>query len=39
VAESIRSMHPDEIPCIIKEDIADGYQPYLDWIEESTKRA
>jgi len=39
VAESIRSMHPDELPGIIKEEIADGHQPYLDWIEESTKRA
>jgi len=38
VAESIRALHPDETPCIIMEDITAGYQPYLDWLLESTER-
>lgn len=38
VVESIRALHPDEVPCIIMEDIVAGYQPYLDWLMESTER-
>jgi len=38
VTESILSLHPDEVPCIIKEEIAEGYNPYLDWLRESTER-
>jgi periplasmic divalent cation tolerance protein len=38
VTESILSMHPDEVPCIIKEEISDGHQPYLDWLIKSTER-
>ncbi len=39
VAKEIVSMHPYEVPCIVKYDIADGYRPYLDWIKESTDRS
>ena len=39
VSESILSLHPDEVPCIAREDLADGHQPYLDWLKESTERA
>jgi periplasmic divalent cation tolerance protein len=38
VTESIQSLHPDEMPCIIKEEFTEGYLPYLDWLKESTKR-
>jgi periplasmic divalent cation tolerance protein len=38
VAESIRALHPDEVPCIIMEDITAGYKPYLDWLMVSTER-
>ncbi|MDD1743029.1 MAG: divalent-cation tolerance protein CutA [Methanomassiliicoccales archaeon] len=38
VTESILALHPDEIPCIIMEEIAAGHQPYLDWIRDSTVR-
>jgi uncharacterized protein involved in tolerance to divalent cations len=26
------------VPCIIKEEISDGHQPYLDWLIKSTER-
>jgi len=39
VANEITRMHPYEIPCIVKYDISDGYQPYLSWIRESTGRS
>ncbi len=37
--ESLRSeilkVHPYEVPCLVRYDIAEGHQPYLDWISES----
>ncbi len=38
VTESILSLHPDDVPCIVKEDLTEGYRPYLDWLKESTER-
>ena len=38
VTESILSLHPDEMPCIVMKEIDDGYQPYMDWLKESTER-
>ena len=38
VVESIVSMHPDDVPCIVKEELTEGYPPYLDWLKESTER-
>ncbi len=38
VTKSILSLHPDGVPCIVKEDLADGYPPYLNWLLESTDR-
>jgi periplasmic divalent cation tolerance protein len=38
VIESIKSLHPDEVPCIVKEEISEGYHPYLVWLMESTER-
>jgi len=39
VSKEIVRLHPYEIPCIVKYDISDGFQPYLDWIRESTNRS
>jgi periplasmic divalent cation tolerance protein len=39
VAKAIARNHPYEVPCIVKYDIAAGFQPYLDWIMESTDRS
>ncbi len=39
VTNEIISMHPYEVPCIVKYDISDGYRQYLDWIRESTDRS
>jgi periplasmic divalent cation tolerance protein len=38
VTEAILSMHPDEVPCIVMEEIGEGYRPYLDWLRELTER-
>ncbi len=39
VTKEISRLHPYELPCIVKYDISDGFQPYLDWIRESTDRS
>ena len=33
----VKEMHPYEVPEIIVADIAAGNQPYLDWIDETTR--
>jgi periplasmic divalent cation tolerance protein len=38
VKKEILRMHPYEVPCIVKYEISEGFQPYLDWIKESTDR-
>jgi periplasmic divalent cation tolerance protein len=38
ITESILQMHPDEVPCIVKEEITEGHQPYLEWLVQSTER-
>ena len=38
VAESIVLMHPDEVPCIVGEELTEGYPPYFDWLKKSTER-
>ncbi|MDH7508039.1 MAG: divalent-cation tolerance protein CutA [Methanomassiliicoccales archaeon] len=30
--------HPYEIPCVVRYDIVEGHDKYLDWIRESTAR-
>ncbi len=36
VAAEVSRLHPYDVPCIVKYDIADGWQPYLDWIKAYT---
>ncbi|NYT16377.1 MAG: divalent-cation tolerance protein CutA, partial [Methanomassiliicoccales archaeon] len=31
-------LHPYEVPCIVRYQIAEGHAPYLEWISESTTR-
>jgi periplasmic divalent cation tolerance protein len=31
------SLHPYEVPEVLALPIADGHQPYLDWLDESVK--
>lgn len=38
LVETVTKMHPYQVPCIVRYDIAAGFQPYLDWIKESTDR-
>ncbi|MDW5562785.1 MAG: divalent-cation tolerance protein CutA [Methanomassiliicoccus sp.] len=38
VEEAIRKMHPYEIPCIVRFELAEGSADYMRWIAESTKR-
>jgi periplasmic divalent cation tolerance protein len=38
VADAIRQMHPYEVPCIVRYDIAGGSEDYVRWIVESTAR-
>jgi periplasmic divalent cation tolerance protein len=39
VSKEIVRLHPYEVPCIVKYEISDGFQPYLDWVKESTNRS
>lgn len=32
---AILEVHPYEVPCIVRYAIAEGHQPYLDWISEN----
>ena len=34
IAAAIKEIHPYEIPEIVRLPIADGWPPYLDWIEK-----
>jgi len=38
LAHAITRIHPYEVPCIVRYDIAEGFLPYLNWIKESTER-
>ena len=38
VEEAIRQLHPYEVPCIIRYDIAQGSSDYVNWILGSTAR-
>lgn len=35
--EALVSLHPYEVPEVVALTIADGHQPYLDWLDESVK--
>ena len=34
----IKALHSYEVPCIVVWQIESGYAPYLQWIDESTKK-
>lgn len=34
----VLKIHPYEIPCIVRYDIVEGHENYLNWIKESTAR-
>jgi periplasmic divalent cation tolerance protein len=36
--QTLVSLHPYEVPEVIALPIADGHQPYLDWLDESVKK-
>lgn len=38
VERRVRELHPYEVPEIICCDISAGSRPYLDWIDENTRR-
>lgn len=33
----VTSLHPYQVPEVLRLDIADGHAPYLDWIRASTR--
>jgi periplasmic divalent cation tolerance protein len=36
LTREISRMHPYDLPCILRYDIAEGWPPYLEWIKAST---
>ena len=38
VESAVMEVHPYQVPCIVRYGIAEGHQPYLDWVGESTRR-
>jgi len=39
VTEAIRQLHPYEVPCIVRYDVAEGSEDYLSWVIGSTVRS
>lgn len=39
VAGAIREIHPYDVPCIVRYDIAESVEDYREWIVESTARS
>ena len=35
--DKVKSMHPYEVPCIVCLPVADGHEPFLQWIREQVK--
>jgi periplasmic divalent cation tolerance protein len=35
---AVLEIHPYEVPCIVRYTISDGHIPYLEWVEESTRK-
>jgi periplasmic divalent cation tolerance protein len=35
--KAVLELHPYEVPCIVRYEISEGHEPYLDWIGESTR--
>lgn len=38
VKMEVKKLHPYEVPCIVRYEIAEGDRSYLDWISASTRR-
>jgi len=38
VKTEVKKLHPYEVPCIVRYEIAEGDRSYLDWISASTRR-
>ena len=38
IEDAVRSIHSYECPCIVSLPVTDGYQPYLDWLNEITQK-
>lgn len=36
LAERLRAVHPYELPELVALPVADGLQPYLDWVHQET---
>jgi len=36
VCREIRTMHPYEVPCIVRYDVADGLAEYMGWVKAET---
>ncbi len=36
--DAVVRLHPYEVPCVVRYDIAEGHAPYLEWITGSTAR-
>lgn len=36
LTERVRQVHEYDCPCIVSWPLADGYQPFLDWIGQET---
>jgi periplasmic divalent cation tolerance protein len=37
VVEAVKKLHPYDVPCIVRYDIAEGSLDYLRWVSESTR--
>ena len=36
LSETVKSIHPYDVPEIIALPLVDGWQPYLEWVEQET---
>lgn len=39
VVDAVKKLHPYEVPCIVRYDVAEGLVDYLGWIRRSTDRS
>ncbi|MBW1785475.1 MAG: divalent-cation tolerance protein CutA [Deltaproteobacteria bacterium] len=38
LSERVKEIHGYDCPCVVALPITDGFQPFLDWISEETKK-
>jgi periplasmic divalent cation tolerance protein len=36
ICDKVKAMHSYDVPCIVAYPMADGYAPYLEWIDAET---